>query len=810
MRKESSDFTPELNESLCSTGLNAIRGTAWEADPASGPNPAEMQRGSDEERYRLAMQAADDGLYDWNLLTNEVYYSPRWKAMLGYGAEELENRLETWLRLMHPEDRDVTMMLVRDYLRGGIDRYRTEVRLRHKSGHYITVLSRASLSRDANGNAVRMVGTHVDLSDLRERKELAQDLKLHEHFQRALLDSFPFAAWMKDEEGRYRDANKLIAAYYGLSSPEELLGKSAHDFLPPDVAEQIEAEAREVLGSGRTKRSERQLPVNGGDHWFDFHQAPISIDGQCFGIVGCAWDITERKLMEKALAESEERYRKVVEFSPEAMFVHYQGRFVFLNLAAAKLLGASDPEELHGRRALDFVHPDLRDAVARRIENAWQHNDNPLIEEQLLRLDGSTVLVEMVSVHFIYKGMDSVLAIARDISERKRMQDELVRTQKLESLGVLAGGIAHDFNNILTGILGNLSLVRMQLDTPEAVARGLERCEKAALRASELTQQLLTFARGGDPVRRVVDPVPLIRESVSFVLRGSNLGTELALADDLWCIEADPGQLNQALGNILINSKQAMPDGGIIRITSSNEELGPDGASNLPAGNYLKISIEDQGDGIPPVNLPKIFDPFFTTKQQGNGLGLASVYSIVKRHGGEVAVSSSMGAGSCFTIHLPAVPGKRSGNQKPERRELQSGKGRVLVMDDEEIIRELATTTLEFAGYQVVSCGDGAEAVERYRSSYRSDPFDVVIMDLTIPGGMGGKEAAGIILGFDPDASLIVSSGYSNDPVMANFRQFGFRGAVVKPFSAGELTAEVHRLSGLDLHHKRPGIAQGV
>ena len=869
-----------------------------------------MKLSSDEERFRLAMLAANDGLYDWNLLTNEVYYSPRWKLMLGYADDELVNRLSTWQHLLHPDDRDSSMRLMQDYIKGGINRYEAEIRLKHKLGHYITVLTRGFLSRDADGNAIRLVGTHTDLTDQRGQEELysamfsqapdgvvlidcetlefsefnnnvceghgytreefalltvrdiivegtgealagrireimakgnavfetvhrhkdgsllnvrtsvktisirdhaylvafwtdltaqrklTEALKLHEHFQRALLNNFPFAAWMKDKDGLYRAANRKMAEYYGLVSPDELLGKSVYDFFRPELADRIGAEAREVLESGRPKQSEKRLPVNDGDHWFDIHQSPISIDGQFLGTVGCAWDITERKLMEKALAESEERYRKVVEFSPEAMFIHYQGRFVFMNLAAAKLLGAQHPEELYGQTALEFIHPEMRDTVAKRIENAWQHNDNPLIEELMVRRDGTTVLVEMVSVHLTYQGKESVLAIARDISEKKRMQDELVRTQKLESLGVLAGGIAHDFNNILTGILGNLSLVRMQLDTPENVSMGLERCEKAALRASELTQQLLTFARGGEPVRKLIDPALLIRESVSFVLRGSTIGSEVALANNLWCIEADPGQVNQVLSNILINSMQAMPEGGVIRITSSNEVLLPDNTINLPAGNYLKIAIEDQGHGIPTETMSKIFDPFYTTKEQGNGMGLASVYSIVKRHGGTVAVNSTMGAGSCFTIHLPAAPGKRADSQVAAKEDLLSGKGNVLVMDDEEIIREIVTTTLEFAGYQVESCGDGKEAVERYQSSHGSDtPFDVVIMDLTVPGGMGGKEAAGYILDFDPNAALIVSSGYSSDPVIANFRQFGFKGAVVKPFSAGTLTAEVQRLA---------------
>jgi CheY-like chemotaxis protein len=267
----------------------------------------------------------------------------------------------------------------------------------------------------------------------------------------------------------------------------------------------------------------------------------------------------------------------------------------------------------------------------------------------------------------------------------------------------------------------------------------------------------------------------------------------------LWRLDADAGQISQVLHNLLINATQAMPGGGVLRITALNETVGPANPANLRSGNYLKITIEDQGCGITPENLPRIFDPYFTTKSEGSGLGLASAYSIIKRHGGAIEVSSTEGVGSCFTIHLPAVSqGSPAGEAIGEESEL-AGNGRVLVMDDEEIIREVATEILEYAGFQVECCVDGKEAVERYRISHgTASPFDAVIMDLTIPGGMGGREAADLILEIDPAAALIVSSGYSNDKVIADFRHYGFRGAVIKPFSAGELAGEVQRLIRLN------------
>jgi len=385
--------------------------------------------------------------------------------------------------------------------------------------------------------------------------------------------------------------------------------------------------------------------------------------------------------------------------------------------------------------------------------------------------------------------------LCREIVERKRAEDELIKAQKLESLGVFAGGIAHDFNNILTSILANLSFARMQLSPSHSISKRLEECEKATVRASELTRQLLTFARGGEPVKKLIDPAPLIREAASFVLRGSTVRSIVDLPADLWCLEADAGQLSQSLHNLLINAAQAMANGGEATVRGANESLDADNPHRLPLGDYIRITIEDHGCGISRENLARIFDPYFTTKSQGSGLGLASVYSIVKRHGGTVGISSTLGEGSSFDIHLPASPGKRpEGAAVKVTAELPAG-GRILIMDDEDFIRAIATEILQYKGYEVASCADGREAVDLYRSARQCNvPYAAVILDLTIPGGMGGKEAAALILELDPDAVLIVSSGYSNDTVIANYQNYGFSGSISKPFDADTLARELERL----------------
>jgi chemotaxis signal transduction protein len=308
---------------------------------------------------------------------------------------------------------------------------------------------------------------------------------------------------------------------------------------------------------------------------------------------------------------------------------------------------------------------------------------------------------------------------------------------KLESLGALAGGIAHDFNNILTGIVGNISIAKLQIDPAHKILKRLELCEKAASRATELTRQLLTFSRGGEPVKKLINPALLIRETVSFALRGSNIGKIIEIPDNIWCLEVDESQLNQVLSNLLLNASQAMTEGGEIAVQAANETLLHDNLLHLPLGDYIKITVEDHGCGIRQENLVRIFDPYFTTKAKGSGLGLTTVHSIIKRHGGSIEVSSALGEGTTITIHLPAIPNMWPEDASTKVSTELTGSGRVLVMDDEDLIREIATHILDFMGYEVDTCPDGGEAIESFRAARENNvPFSAVILDLTILGGL--------------------------------------------------------------------------
>lgn len=384
-----------------------------------------------------------------------------------------------------------------------------------------------------------------------------------------------------------------------------------------------------------------------------------------------------------------------------------------------------------------------------------------------------------------------IVVIFTDITERELLRNELAKMQKLESIGMLAGSIAHDFNNILTGIMGNLSYAQVLLDPSHPAQGPLASAEHGTTRAVDLTGQLLTFARGGEPVKKILNIGELISESMNLMLRGSKVRGVIELAEDLWWVEGDGGQLSQVLNNMIINALQAMPDGGRLRIGAENLRLTPSAGRSLPPGNYVHIEIEDSGHGMEPAVLERIFDPYFTTKERGTGLGLASTYSIINRHGGGITVDSSPGQGARFSVLLPATETPSAITEVPEpgRQPTKAvGQRRILVMDDEPAICEIASSMLNYLGYEVETCSGGAEAVTRYQQARaKNRPYDAVIMDLTIPGGIGGKEAARQILALDAQACLIVSSGYSHDPIMAEYQKHGFKGGLAKPYRVGDL-----------------------
>jgi signal transduction histidine kinase/PAS domain-containing protein len=504
-------------------------------------------------------------------------------------------------------------------------------------------------------------------------------------------------------------------------------------------------------------------------------------------------DIAERKKAEDALWKSETILRKVFEVIPDMVAVldrdlrlihsNWQGGYEYVPQALRDAMpfcyDAFYPER---GRPCDACHT-LEVFRTGKPVSGEKHNPRiGLVEVRAFPILDESGQVVMVAEYI------------RNITEHRRLEEELRKTHKLESLGVLAGGIAHDFNNLLTGILGNISLAKIALDPQSKAVKRLAEAEKAVARSQDLTQQLMTFSRGGAPVKKTACIEQIVSDSAAFVLRGANVKCEFTVNDGIWAVDVDEGQINQAMNNLIINANQAMENGGIIKVRIDNQKVAPQNEMSLKQGRYVRIAIEDHGAGIPADYIHKIFDPYFTTKVQGSGLGLATVYSIVRNHDGFVGVDSKEGVGTTFFIYLPS-----SENGVPQTAECKidapSGSGKILVMDDEALIREVASDILDHLGYSAVVCPDGKAAVELYREAMTTgEPFAAVLMDLTVPGGMGGQETMQRLIKMDKCVVGIVSSGYCNDAILSNYRDYGFSGIVNKPYSLEELARVLHDL----------------
>jgi len=531
------------------------------------------------------------------------------------------------------------------------------------------------------------------------------------------------------------------------------------------------------------------------DRHYDVIGTPIlDADGRTTHVVLVYLDITERQEFSRALTASEERYRDLFEQANDLIqSVAPDGSFVYVNRAWLETLGYA-PEEVARLSIFDVIAPECREHCQGLFGAIMSGQDVGRIEATFRAKDGHPVVLEgTVNCRFEDGQPVATRGIFRDLTERRRMEAEVARGQQLESLGLLAGGIAHDFNNLLTAILGNISLARLRAGPDDArMIPKLREAEKAVLRAQNLTHQLLTFSRGGAPVRREVSLAEVVAESVTFALSGSGSRCPVDLDPELWSAEVDAAQVSQVLQNLVLNADQSMPAGGNIAVRAANEQVGARGALPLAPGRYVRIDVSDEGVGIPPENACRVLDPYFTTKTNGTGLGLTTAFSIVQRHGGHLTFEANRDRGTTFRVYLPAT-GRKAAPGSGEPSPAIKGSGRVLLMDDEEMIREAAGDLLEFLGYRVERVADGAAALEKYREAGAAgEPFDAVILDLTIPGGMGGREAVGRLLELDPAAKVVASSGYSNDPVMAEYRAHGFRAVMAKPYRL-ETVAEVLR-----------------
>lgn len=626
-----------------------------------------------ENRFNLALKASQDGVFDWNLVTNDITYSRAWKAMLGYRDEELPNDFSIWENLTKPEDVQQSWALQQKLISKQIDRFEIQFKMKHKDGHWVDVLSRATAIFDESGKAVRIVGTHVDVSELKRAQEA---LKFTNERLALALEAAKIGIW---------------------------------EWSPIDGKICLDKHWAEKLG----------FPV---EHLFaDPGNWNNIIHDEDWSAVVAAW-----KDFAHGRAEKFEEEFRLKQISQEYLWVAVMGK---------------------------ILNRDEQGSPIRVIGTIQNINDRKNTE----------------------------------ISNRN-YEDQLRNLQKMESLGVLAGGIAHDFNNMLAIISGNVSYALEEELDPEKLHEVLKDIENSSKQAQTLTNQLLTFSKGGVPIKKPVKINELIKECAVFSSRGSKSNCRFNLADDLWISLVDEGQINQVVSNLVINADQAMPNGGDIIVSSENCEIENSSPIALEPGKYVKVSVADSGIGIEKENLKKVFDPYFSTKNRGSGLGLATVFSIIQKHGGHIEVESEPGKGTCFSFFLPASPDE-SFEQLHKENKSHSGKGKILVLEDQQSISRMLQRMLGKMGYETICADDGERILKLFKNAQDSgDSVHMVILDLTIPGGMGGVETMKELLRMDPQVKAIVSSGYFDDPIMANYKQHGFSGVIPKPYNMAQLS----------------------
>ncbi len=385
---------------------------------------------------------------------------------------------------------------------------------------------------------------------------------------------------------------------------------------------------------------------------------------------------------------------------------------------------------------------------------------------------------------------------SRDITKRKKMEEEIIKFQKLESLSILASGLAHDFNNFLMSLMGSISMSKIMVKPDSKIYEVLSYAETSCKEAKNLTQQLLTFTKGEKPVKKTISIIELIKSVAEFTLSGSNVKYSIVSSGKIFLTECDEGQIYQVFNNLIINANQSMPGGGNIKIEISDEKISDINNLQIKAGNYIKVSISDEGCGMKKEEIKKIFDPYYSTKTNGSGLGLAISYSVIKQHNGFISVFSEEGIGSKFFIYLPASS-ETSTNVSDKVHPTQSGYGKVLFMDDDELVSKTVGEMIKYLGYDVTTTTDGIETIEIYKKTFNDGcPFDIVILDMTIPGSIGGEEVGNALIELNPDVKCIISSGYSNNPIMLDYENYGFKGVMRKPYTLEELADELNRIMG--------------
>jgi PAS domain S-box-containing protein len=777
-----------------------------------------------EEKYRSIFENSIEGIFQSTPDGRYIAANPAMAKIFGYDSpEELlaaitdiktqiyidPQRRADFMRLMHQDG------FVKDF----------EYQIVRKDGKTAWIFENARAVKGENGEILYYEGF---MQDITERKRAEAEI---EQANRYLENTFSGSAdgiGIVDLHGRIVHWNKAAEELYNYKGGE--LKGQPYSLLYADPG-QLEIMVKQLRRDGFVRSYEIDMKKKDGG----IFPCSLSIrllkdhNNRSAGSITVARDLTDtkrtmarlqrqidqREQAKQALVESEQKLVNIINFLPDATFViDTNGKVIAWNKAIEILTGVK-AQDMLGQGEYEYAllfygerRPILIDLVLgaeKGIENypgitKQDHTLTAIVHFPFFK-GGEKYLFGKASALLdshgeIVGSIESIRDITDHILSLHKVEGERLKFSKLESLSILAGGIAHDFNNILTAILGNIDLAMLGGTIGEGGMESLSEAEQACLRAQGLARQLLTFAKGGAPVKKATSLVKLLGETVKLSLAGSRSLWDLSLPDNLWSVEIDEGQISQVISNLLINADQAMSQGGIIKIAAENIIIEKGADLPLSQGEYVKIRITDQGPGIPKEYLDKIFDPYFSTKEKGSGLGLATAYSIIKSHSGHIKVLSQLRVGTTFEIYLPAMRATAF-DTEDYFATLIKGQGKILVLDDDEKIRDVLCRMLAQLGYQAESASDGRQAIEKFVQAMETGKkFDAVILDLTIPGGMGGKETLGNLLRIDPQVKALASSGYSDDPIMAGFQKYGFCEVIAKPYKIMELSKILQEVLG--------------
>jgi two-component system, cell cycle sensor histidine kinase and response regulator CckA len=765
-----------------------IIGTMGIARDVTLHREAELALKESERRISLLMSNLPGMVYRCLLDENwtMIFVNDGVKALTGYDADDIiNNKGIAYEELIYPDDQARVRIVVNQAIHRGIP-FELTYRIITREGKEKWVRERGRHA-EMQGDGLEIIDGFI--TDITQQK-LADDRlrESEERFRLIFMTSPDPVSISRMEDSRFVDVNTGML---------ELFGYSRHEFIGHTASElnlwQNNSDRLKMLenleAEKRILNLEVRLRNNEGETIIALMSANlIQLHGEQHTIT-IVRDITALKMAEEALRQSEARYHSLYQSMNEIFMLCeliYQDnqpvdyRVLDLNEAFSRHF------EISREDAVNHSRSELFGPVSSEILTKYQQlikNGEPIQYEYYFEN-----LSRWYNVSAFTPEPGRFALLMSDITEKKRIGEELQRAQKLESIGLLAGGIAHDFNNRLAAILGNAQLAQLYVQKDSQINTYLGAIVKGAQQATHLTKQLLTFSRGGNPVKKVHKVEDLIRDAIEISLSGSKQRCHTDIPTDLWNTKVDGGQIIQIFNNIIINADQAMPEGGLISIKAQNFHQTTDGdALNLGEAKYIRVEISDTGMGIPQSIIGKIFDPFFTTKKNDTGLGLATCYSIIKKHGGDIRVESQPDKGTSFFIYLPAAAQEISYDSDEEQ--LAKGSGRVLIMDDDKMIVNMLILLLKSLGYSAEGTMCGEEAIKLCKQHLGSQSaFQIAILDLTVTGGMGGEETVGHLKALDPNIKALVSSGYSTDPIMSNYKQYGFDGVIPKPYTKASLS----------------------